>query len=68
MSTLTLSVLAVCVFVGVFVGGITFGIRKNKLRDEITATAEARWRLEEEKLLRQIKHLEAQIPNEEKIA
>lgn len=68
MSTLTLSVLAVCVFVGVFVGGITFGIRKNKLRDEITATAEARWRLKEEKLLRQIKRLEAQIPNEEKIA
>lgn len=58
---LTLSVLAMCIFVGVIAGGITFGIRKNKVRDEITATAEARWRSEERSLLSQIESLKAQI-------
>lgn len=64
MTTLTLGLLATCIFIGIFAGGITFGIRKNKVRDEITATAEARWRIEEEKLLHKIKYLESQIPAE----
>lgn len=40
---LTLSLLVLFIVLGAFAGGITFGIRKQKLRKEINEVAEARW-------------------------
>ena len=52
---LTLSVLVVCIVVGAFVGGITFGIRRKKVRLELTEQIEATFESRYQKLIHNMK-------------